>query len=70
MNRRWSTAWLPPSIRIGTKTTQGLGAGADPQKGLRAVEEDRNAVYDALADSNLVFITAGKGGGTGTGPPR
>lgn len=57
----------PTKIRIGTKTTQGLGAGADPQKGLRAVEEDRNAVYDALADANLVFVTAGMGGGTGTG---
>ncbi len=57
----------PTKIRIGAKTTQGLGAGADPQKGLRAVEEDRNAVYDALADSNLVFVTAGMGGGTGTG---
>lgn len=57
----------PTKIRIGTKTTQGLGAGADPQKGLRAVEEDRNAVYDALADADLVFVTAGMGGGTGTG---
>ncbi len=57
----------PTKIRIGTKTTQGLGAGADPQKGLRAVEEDRNAVYDALADADLVFVAAGMGGGTGTG---
>ncbi|MBN2357082.1 cell division protein FtsZ [candidate division KSB1 bacterium] len=57
----------PVKIRIGTKTTQGLGAGADPQKGLRAIEEDRNAVYDALADADMVFVTAGMGGGTGTG---
>ncbi len=57
----------PIKIRIGTKTTQGLGAGADPQKGLRAIEEDRNAVYDALADADMVFVTAGMGGGTGTG---
>ncbi len=57
----------PTKIRIGTKTTQGLGAGADPTKGLRAVEEDRNAVYDALADADLVFVTVGEGGGTGTG---
>lgn len=57
----------PVKIKIGTKTTQGLGAGADPQKGLRAIEEDRNAVYDALADADMVFVTAGMGGGTGTG---
>ena len=54
-------------IRIGTKTTHGLGAGADPERGRRAVEEDRNLVSEALADSDLVFITAGMGGGTGTG---
>lgn len=54
-------------IQIGRKTTRGLGAGADPEKGRRAIEEDKNAVYDALADSDLVFVTAGMGGGTGTG---
>lgn len=54
-------------ITIGTKTTQGLGAGADPEKGRRAIEEDRNAVYEALADADMAFITAGMGGGTGTG---
>jgi len=57
----------PETIKIGLKTTQGLGAGADPEKGRRAIEEDRNAVYDALSDSDMVFITAGMGGGTGTG---
>ncbi len=54
-------------IPIGTKTTQALGAGADPDKGRRAAEEDRTAIYDALSDSNMVFITGGMGGGTGTG---
>ena len=54
-------------IRIGTKTTQGLGAGADPERGRRAIEEDRNLVAEALAESDLVFITGGMGGGTGTG---
>jgi len=54
-------------VRIGSKTTRGLGAGADPEKGRRAIEEDRNAVYEALADSDMVFVTAGMGGGTGTG---
>ena len=54
-------------IQIGRKTTRGLGAGADPEKGRRAVEEDKNEVYDSLAESDLVFVTAGMGGGTGTG---
>ncbi len=54
-------------VRIGSKTTRGLGAGADPEKGRRAIEEDRNAVYEVLADSDMVFVTAGIGGGTGTG---
>lgn len=54
-------------LRIGSKTTQGLGAGADPERGRRAIEEDRNLVSDSLTDSDLVFITAGMGGGTGTG---
>ncbi len=57
----------PTKIRIGSKATQGLGAGADPDKGRRAVEEDRNAVYEALADADMVFVAAGMGGGTGTG---
>jgi cell division protein FtsZ len=54
-------------VRIGSKTTRGLGAGADPEKGRRAIEEDRNAVYEALAETDMVFVTAGMGGGTGTG---
>jgi len=54
-------------VKIGTKTTHGLGAGADPEKGRRAIEEDRNAVYEALAEADMVFVTAGMGGGTGTG---
>jgi len=57
----------PFKVYIGSKTTHGLGAGADPEKGRRAVEEDRNAVYDSLADADMAFITAGMGGGTGTG---
>ncbi len=54
-------------VYIGTKTTHGLGAGADPERGRRAVEEDRNAVYENLNNADMVFITAGMGGGTGTG---
>ncbi|MBN1998160.1 cell division protein FtsZ [candidate division KSB1 bacterium] len=62
-----SLCHAPIKIKIGNKTTQGLGAGADPEQGRRAVEEDRTQIYDILGDSDLVFITAGMGGGTGTG---
>ncbi len=62
-----SICHAPIKIKIGNKTTQGLGAGADPDQGRRAVEEDRTQIYDILGDSDLVFITAGMGGGTGTG---
>lgn len=54
-------------VQIGKKTTKGLGAGADPERGRRAIEEDRNAVYEALTNSEMIFVTAGMGGGTGTG---
>jgi len=54
-------------IRIGGKLTRGLGAGGDPQKGRDAAEESREELTKALTDSDMVFITAGMGGGTGTG---
>ncbi len=54
-------------IQIGKTLTKGLGAGADPEVGRRAVEEDQDAVYNALRDVDMVFVTAGMGGGTGTG---
>lgn len=54
-------------LQIGRMTTKGLGAGADPEVGRRAIEESREAVVEALTDSDLVFVTAGMGGGTGTG---
>jgi len=54
-------------IRIGGKLTRGLGAGGDPVKGADAAEESRDELTKALADSDMVFITAGMGGGTGTG---
>ncbi len=57
----------PHKIRIGDKVTRGLGAGGDASIGQRAAEEDRDKVADALADSDMVFITAGLGGGTGSG---
>jgi len=57
----------PNKIQIGKNLTRGLGAGADPNIGQRAVEEDRDEIARTLAGSDMVFITAGMGGGTGTG---
>ncbi len=54
-------------IQIGDKLTHGQGAGADPEMGQRSAEESRLAITDAIKDADLVFITAGMGGGTGTG---
>ncbi|MDP4174838.1 MAG: cell division protein FtsZ [Bacteroidota bacterium] len=54
-------------IQIGTSVTRGLGAGADPNVGKKAVEEDREKITKILEGSDMVFITAGMGGGTGTG---
>jgi cell division protein FtsZ len=57
----------PHKIRIGDKITRGLGAGGDPGIGQRAAEEDSEKIYEAFKDSDMVFITAGMGGGTGSG---
>ena len=54
-------------IQIGTNLTRGLGAGADPEVGRRAIEESRDQMAEELAGSDMVFVTAGMGGGTGTG---
>ena len=54
-------------IAIGEKLTRGLGAGADPEIGKKAAEESKEAICDQIKDADLVFITAGMGGGTGTG---
>lgn len=54
-------------IQLGNKLTAGLGAGGDPSVGEKAAEETRENIQQALADSDMVFITAGMGGGTGTG---
>ena len=54
-------------IQIGEKVTGGRGAGARPEMGLKAAEESKDAIVDALNGANMVFITAGMGGGTGTG---
>lgn len=57
----------PHRIRIGEKLTKGLGAGANPDIGQRAAEETRDEIAKALKGADMVFITAGMGGGTGTG---
>jgi cell division protein FtsZ len=54
-------------IQIGVHATRGLGAGGDPSQGRLSAEEDAQAIADVLADSDMVFVTAGMGGGTGTG---
>lgn len=54
-------------IQVGANITRGLGAGADPNVGKKAVEEDRDKIAEVLAGSDMVFVTAGMGGGTGTG---
>jgi cell division protein FtsZ len=54
-------------LQIGEKLTRGLGAGANPEVGKKAAEESRELVENALRGSDMVFVTAGMGGGTGTG---
>ena len=55
------------SIQIGQELTKGLGAGANPEIGKRAAQEDRSQIQKVLEGADMVFITAGMGGGTGTG---
>ena len=57
----------PTRVRIGDKLTRGLGSGGDPEKGAKAAVESVNELDDVLSGSDMVFITAGMGGGTGTG---
>jgi cell division protein FtsZ len=54
-------------IHIGSRATRGLGAGADPRVGQAAAEESRDELKEALKGADMVFVTAGEGGGTGTG---
>ncbi len=54
-------------IQIGEKLTKGLGAGAKPEVGAQAVEENREEIVDLVKDADMVFVTCGMGGGTGTG---
>ncbi len=54
-------------IQLGPKLTKGLGAGGDPQVGLKAADESREILAESIGESDMVFVTAGMGGGTGTG---
>lgn len=54
-------------LQLGSNVTKGLGAGANPEVGRQSALEDRDRIADVLADADMVFITAGMGGGTGTG---
>jgi cell division protein FtsZ len=57
----------PTRVRIGDKLTRGLGVGGNPELGTKAAEESADELYEVLKGSDMVFITAGMGGGTGTG---
>jgi cell division protein FtsZ len=57
----------PHKLRIGDKVTKGLGSGADPTVGRKSAEDDSEKLYEALKEADMVFVTAGMGGGTGTG---
>jgi cell division protein FtsZ len=61
------TSLAPVKLQIGANLTRGLGAGSNPQIGKDAALEDRSAIAESLEGSDMVFITAGMGGGTGTG---
>src|SRR6059058_3379032 len=54
-------------LDVGREITRGLGAGADPEVGRRAAEDHAEEIEEALAGADMVFVTAGEGGGTGTG---
>lgn len=57
----------PTRVRLGDKLTRGLGAGGDPEIGRKAAEESADELYNVIKGADMVFVTAGMGGGTGTG---
>jgi len=61
------TSLAPTKIQLGTEVTHGLGAGADPEVGRKSAEESEDQIRDCLTQTDMVFVTAGMGGGTGTG---
>jgi cell division protein FtsZ len=69
LSQAMATAAVPSSchIQIGSELTRGLGAGGNPEIGQKAAEESRQSIEQSLAGSDMVFVTAGMGGGTGSG---
>ena len=65
--RRPPAIWSEKKIQLGEKVTEGLGAGAKPEIGTLAAEESLDQIVDILEGGHMCFITAGMGGGTGTG---
>src|SRR4026208_1011638 len=61
------TSLAPVNLQIGGKLTKGLGAGANPEVGKQAALEDTERILEALSGADMIFITTGMGGGTGTG---
>src|SRR5881227_4344554 len=61
------TSLASSKIQIGAKLTKGLGAGANPEVGKQAALEDTDRILEALSGADMIFITTGMGGGTGTG---
>ncbi len=57
----------PQTLLIGERSRRGLGSGGDPEIGLKAAEESEDLIHQAVHGSDMVFVTAGMGGGTGTG---
>ena len=66
-NQALLLADAPVRVRIGDKLTRGLGAGGHPEQGEKAATESMDDLYEVLQGSDMVFVTAGMGGGTGTG---
>ena len=58
---------VPVKLRIGEQLTNGMGVGGNPEKGSASAEESREEIYDMIRDSDMIFVAAGMGGGTGTG---
>lgn len=66
-NQALSLSLAQERIQIGSKTTSGLGAGANPEIGMKSAEESEDILRESIKGSDLIFVTAGMGGGTGTG---
>jgi len=66
-NQALARSKAPIKIQIGEKVTRGLGCGADPSIGEKAAEESKDEIAEAISNTDMLFITAGMGGGTGTG---